>query len=210
MRKELYFVRHGESEANRLGVLAGHEDLLLTDVGHEQAALCAERLRSVPFAAIYTSDLTRAVQTAAPHEALHGIPAVQTAALREFDAGLWTGRAYAAIATEYPALYPRVWEESFGLLEPPGGEALTAAAERLFAFVSEVSARHAGQALLFVTHAGILRAFWGKLMGIDPSELSRRLPFAANASYSLAVCEDGVLRPLLYGQTADVRGAENA
>jgi len=214
MQTRLYFVRHGESEANERGLLAAHMDVALTERGREQARACAEALCSVPFSAIYSSDLTRTMQTAEPHGQIHGLAVVPTAELREFDAGLWTGMSFDAIAREYPELYPGPWRDSFGMFQPPEGESMVAAAQRLYDFSLACCRAHGGGHILLVTHAGILRAFWGKLMGIAPEELAARLPFCPNASYSCAELRDGCLVPLFYGRSIDegdaVTGEQNA
>lgn len=182
------------------GLLAAHYDVALTPRGEEQALACAEALSDVPFSAIYSSDLTRTVQTARPHGRIHGLEVILTRRLREFDAGLWTGLSFDEIERRYPDLYPGPWRDAFGVFQPPEGESMVAAAQRLYDFAMECCERHAGGAVLFVTHAGILRAFWGKLMGIPPEELAARLPFCPNASYSCAELRDGCLTPLFYGK----------
>ena len=60
----LYFIRHGESEANERDAFIGHTDLDLTRLGHQQAQMAAEYLRAIPADVIYASDLKRAYNTA--------------------------------------------------------------------------------------------------------------------------------------------------
>ncbi|PID33404.1 hypothetical protein CR969_00940 [Candidatus Saccharibacteria bacterium] len=65
--KEVLFLRHGESEANRLGICAGHADFDLTDKGIKQAESVGEELldagKKIDF--IVSSPLRRALHTAA-------------------------------------------------------------------------------------------------------------------------------------------------
>jgi len=64
MRKaHIYFVRHGETEANRAGVLQGHCDYPLTDLGEQQAIDAGLRLKDMKWDRIYASDLPRALNT---------------------------------------------------------------------------------------------------------------------------------------------------
>jgi len=90
---ELYFARHGESEANVLRVISNRGWVHpLTEKGRQQARDLAEKLRVASIARIYTSPLQRAVQTA---EILSKILKVEyeiTGALREFDCGIAEGR----------------------------------------------------------------------------------------------------------------------
>src|SRR3712207_5088470 len=93
----LYFVRHGESEANRLrefsnrGVKHG-----LTPRGREQAAALARALRGAAVAKLFSSPLLRAVETAEILSAAIGVPYEVTDALREYDCGILEGRSDAA------------------------------------------------------------------------------------------------------------------
>ena len=204
----VYFVRHGESEANQGAWLAAQAEARLTPKGMMQAEQSARRLASVAFDAIYSSDLLRAMDTARAHAALHGCDVIPTPFLREFDAGKLTGMRYEDTAAQYPALYPKLWQESFGIFCPPGGESLPKAAERLEAFVREVARANEGKTLLFVTHAGILRAFWGRILGIAPEELAQHLPFCENAAYSVLQVDENAIHPLCYGVSEDVNESD--
>jgi broad specificity phosphatase PhoE len=87
----LYLARHGETTANRDGILQGQTDYPLSDTGLAQAAVLAERLAAVDFGLLWSSDLSRAADTAAAivskQANLQG--AVQlTPLLREFNLGV--------------------------------------------------------------------------------------------------------------------------
>lgn len=56
----VYVVRHGETEANKEGMIQGHLDTALNEEGVRQVELVAERLKDVPFKLAFTSDLQRA------------------------------------------------------------------------------------------------------------------------------------------------------
>src|SRR5438552_745482 len=94
---KLYFVRHGESEANLLrevskrGLKHG-----LTDRGREQAALLAQTLTGASVVRLFSSPLLRAVQTVEILSRAWGVPYEVTDALREYDCGVLEGKSDAA------------------------------------------------------------------------------------------------------------------
>lgn len=88
----LYFVRHGESEANRLHIFSNRPGQYgLTELGRRQARAVAAALRGKPLARIYTSPLLRAVQTAEILSAELDLPFEVNEALREYDVGVLEG-----------------------------------------------------------------------------------------------------------------------
>ncbi len=105
---------------------------------------------------------------------------------------------YEDIAVQYPDLYPTAWKTSFGTFAPPGGESLPDAAQRMKAFVLAAAHEHPGQTLLFVTHAGILRAFWGHILGVPPEKTAEAVPFCRNGGHAILQVEEGRIVPLGY------------
>ena len=86
---KLYFVRHGESEANIRHVISNRESPFpLTPLGKQQALTLAEKLRDIPFTAIFSSPIRRARETADVLSASFRIPYQVTEALREYDCGI--------------------------------------------------------------------------------------------------------------------------
>ena len=63
---KLYLIRHGESETNKNGLWTGWLDVPLTEQGKEDAASASKIVSSVPFDKIYSSDLSRAIDTVKP------------------------------------------------------------------------------------------------------------------------------------------------
>ncbi len=83
MEKRVYFVRHGQSVANRDGVLGG-KDTLLSETGQEQAARVAERCEYIDFDTLIASDFVRAQETAAPIAAAKNLPIITNPLFGEF------------------------------------------------------------------------------------------------------------------------------
>ncbi len=90
----ILLVRHGQTSWN-LGAgqvrYRGQTDIPLDEVGHAQAHALADRLADEPIAGIYTSPLSRAVQTAQPTAEQHGLPVVPHPGLLDMHLGEWQG-----------------------------------------------------------------------------------------------------------------------
>jgi broad specificity phosphatase PhoE len=94
----LWLVRHGESTWNTLGLAQGHCDQArLTRLGQRQAWAVAAQLRDRPVAALYASDLRRALETAAPLAEVTGLSVHRDTRLRERCLGVLEGAATTAI-----------------------------------------------------------------------------------------------------------------
>jgi len=156
----IILVRHGETEWNRLGRLQGHLDIGLSDEGHAQAALLARRLlaeqaRGERFDACYSSDLSRARQTAQPLADALGLPLTVLSALRERHYGVFQAHDKPQIEARYPELY-RVWQTRDPHFEPPEGESMQAFYTRVNTTLAELARLHAGQRIVCVAHGGVL------------------------------------------------------
>ena len=81
----VFLIRHGETQWNRERRFLGRSDVPLNNTGQHQAQLLADRLRAVPFNHVYSSPLTRAVETAGGIGATHGLPVERIPGLAELD-----------------------------------------------------------------------------------------------------------------------------
>src|SRR5437588_12029025 len=117
----LLLVRHAETTWNAGERIQGQQDSPLSARGGEQAERLAERLAAAPLAAIRSSDLLRARDTAEPVAARHGLEVSEDADLREVYAGAWEGMTTTEIRRDYPEEYWR-WREDSLRHRPPGGE----------------------------------------------------------------------------------------
>lgn len=164
----LCLVRHGETDWNAGRRIQGHIDIPLSAVGHAQSRAAGNALANEGFAAIYSSDLTRARQTAeataqlATHFAK--VPLQVLPGLRERHYGIFEGLTYTEIEARYPADYLRhkAREPQFA---PPGGESLAALAIRLGQTFDTIVQRHAGEAVAIFTHGGVLDILYRRATG---------------------------------------------
>lgn len=148
-------VRHGQTAWNADSRIQGHTDIALDGVGHWQAGRLAVALADEPLHAVYSSDLSRARQTAAPLAARAGLELRIDAGLRERGFGDFEGLSFAQIEQRWPAQAAR-WrrrEPDFG---PGGGEVLREFRARVVAAVERLARAHRGECIALVTHGGVL------------------------------------------------------
>jgi len=155
---ELILVRHGESNFNYERRWQGQSQVaMLSDLGWRQAECAAEVLADSGAAALFSSDLTRAMQTAVAISWKTGLPIHPDARLREIDAGVWTNRLSDEVLAEDSAAV-RAWNEAPASLERiPGGEGLAQAQQRILAFVADRIPAYDGQSVIVAIHGAILQ-----------------------------------------------------
>ncbi|MCA9856305.1 MAG: histidine phosphatase family protein, partial [Dehalococcoidia bacterium] len=95
-------VRHAESEGNIGGVIQGWTDLPLTDIGEQQAQMVARRFKGASIAAVYSSPLYRARETARPIADVLALPLVEVDDLRERYYGQAQGLTWTEAAERWP------------------------------------------------------------------------------------------------------------
>jgi 2,3-bisphosphoglycerate-dependent phosphoglycerate mutase len=148
-------IRHGETAWNKDARIQGHIDIALNDTGLRQAQRTAEALAEEAIAAVYTSDLQRAVQTAQAIAQRLGLAWQAHTGLRERHFGDCQGMTWAALETEQPSV-AEAWRRREPAFAPPGGESLLALRERVERTLSELAAPHLGQQIVVVAHGGVL------------------------------------------------------
>jgi phosphoserine phosphatase len=158
MTTRLLLVRHAETASNAQGRSQGHRDVPLNERGHEQARVLAEALRDEPVAAVYASDSSRAVETARPIAAVHGLEVVEDRQLREMDQGVLDGLTSAEMREGHAAFIERWRDGDPADLRMPGGETLREVQERMREAVEEIARRHAGETVVVVSHNLATRA----------------------------------------------------
>jgi broad specificity phosphatase PhoE len=168
----LLLVRHGETDWNAERRFQGHADVPLNPRGRDQAARLAEELTSSEVDAVYSSDLSRARETAEIVGARLGVEVVLDPDLREVDVGSRQGLT---------------WSESQDLTVWDG-ESREAHAERVLGALHRIAEQHRGERILVVTHGGSMRRVHDHL-GLDTA------PFE-NCTVWACAHEDGLLREL--------------
>ena len=150
---QLVFVRHGQTEANRTGVLLGRMDPPLNDAGREQAAAVAARVALLEPVRVATSPLVRTVETAEIVAAACGLAVEVDDRLIEVDYGEYDGLPLADLPPDL------VWKwRNDADFAPPGGESLASVGKRMGEYTSEVLDALANGPLVAVSHVSPIKA----------------------------------------------------
>jgi broad specificity phosphatase PhoE len=167
----LLLVRHGETDWNADGRLQGQTDRPLTDFGRRQARELADELANEELAAVYSSDLSRARETAEIVAERLGLPVVLDPDLREKDWGSWEGLT--AVERDRVEFV---------------GESTEAHQARILRALRRIAERHPGDgSVLVVTHGGSMRR-------VQTATLGWALPVVENCGRWLCAVEDGDFR----------------
>ncbi len=152
----ILLARHGETDDNVPPIrVQGFTDTPLNNTGRRQAAELAERLTGETVASLWSSDLSRARETAEIVGERIGLVPRLDARLREASRGRWEGRRFIDIEREEPALYA-AWRRAGETFRFPGGESLQEQMDRVLASLSDISATRELPAVI-VCHGGSIR-----------------------------------------------------
>lgn len=167
MSTTLIFVRHGQTEWNRIERFRGRYDVPLNSTGLEQARKAAQRLakRWNPVA-IYSSPLSRAAQTAEVIARAYDQEAIPDGGLVDIDYGAWQGMSPAEVREKWPEQIT-AWYERPELAEIPGGETLQQVRERAMAAVFQAVEQHTGQTIVMVSHTVVNRLITLGALGLS-------------------------------------------
>jgi probable phosphoglycerate mutase len=171
MTTEIIVARHGETEWNAIGRIQGHLGEGLNSRGRRQARAVAQRLAEEDFDALISSDLERAMETAAAIRAATGHSIAADPRLREWDLGVLSGLPKTEARHRHPDAY-LVYSEHRVDIPVPGGESIRQRYRRTTAALEEHAAAFSGGRILVVSHGGPLDDFYRRATGM-PLEAPR-------------------------------------
>ncbi len=158
--RQVWLVRHGETEWARLGRHTGRTDVPLTDLGREQARALGRRLAGHRFALVLTSPLARATDTA--RLAGFGDAAEVDADLREWDYGDLEGRLTSEIRQDFPGW--SIWAGPW-----PGGETADEVARRADRVLARCRDPQVSGDVLLFSHGHLLRMLAARWLALAPA-----------------------------------------
>lgn len=187
----ILMVRHGESEANRMGVFAGNFDADLQHRGEKQAEKTAEFIANTyKVDKIYASDLKRAFKTGKAIGDRLGLEVEPNRRLREISAGEWEGKTFSELEEQYKESYS-VWRTDVGNARCPGGESTRELGTRILAALTEIAEANEGKIVVVATHATPVRVMQVYTQGCGDFNVMKDIKWVSNASVSEFIYENG-------------------
>lgn len=186
----ILLVRHGESAANRDNVFAGNYDAELLPRGYEQARLTAGYIKeNFAVDAVYSSDLSRAYNTALCIAGELDLTVTADRRFREIDAGAWDGVAFEQIIRDYPQEF-RAWVSDIGHSVCPGGENIQELGARVMSALCERARENEGKTIVVASHATSVRVAYALAKYGKASDMEK-LSWPSNASVLVLYYDNG-------------------
>lgn len=182
----LYFVRHGQSQANSDGVIAGHIDSPLTQLGIQHAREAAKDLQGVRFDGAYSSDLSRTLETA---RTIVGpsVPIVANPMLRERNYGTYHGTSSSAYFEVENQISAR---ERFENPLDPSMESNRQVMDRVYQYIRSIAPANLGKTLLISSHGEIIYGLAVDL-GLFSYETPKTPEYLNNGCFMAVTTPDG-------------------
>jgi broad specificity phosphatase PhoE len=197
----LYLVRHGATQLTAEDRFAGAVGVDLSEEGRWQAARLGERLSHEEVNAVYSSPLSRTVETARIIAESCALAIETRDGLREITHGRWEGLTRREVEARYPDEYA-AWEEDPFTFAPEGGESGVAVLARALPVIREIVTRHAGERVLVVSHKATIRLALSSLLGFDARGYRDRLDQAPACLNVLDFRDPVRVRLMLFNDTS--------
>lgn len=172
MTTTFVLIRHGQTAWNRDVRFRGTIDIALNKLGRAQARRAAEWLREEPIRAIYSSPLSRAMDTAEPLAQVLGLPIQPEPRILSVDYGEWQGHSPREVSRLWPDLY-QVWLKSPEKIQFPGGGSLVSVRDQAAEAVAEIADAHPDQMVALVSHEIVTKVLMLLALGMDLSSYWR-------------------------------------
>ena len=184
MATRILLVRHAQSQGNIAEAFVGHTDIPLSPLGEKQAKMLTEYLKDQKIDAIYSSDLSRAVETIKDIAQTHNLTINTNQALREVYAGDWENVMLSIIFKDYPK-EAEDWISNAPNTQIPNGEKISELATRVVNAVNEIAKQNDGKTILIASHANSIRAFESIILEGSLQDGWYKINYVSNASVSI-------------------------
>ena len=172
---EFHLVRHAVHDQVGKALMGRIEGVRLSQDGRAAAEALAAHFadfasRARPVAAVYTSPLERARETAAPIAARLGLAATVLPAIAEIEFGSWSGRPFDDLGRD---LGWQAWNSARSLARPPGGETMLEVQARAVDALEALAGSHPEGPVVLVSHGDVIKAALAHYLGVSLDHLLR-------------------------------------
>ncbi len=189
----LYLIRHGETDWNKHGRIQGHLDIPLNQQGRLQAKILATKLKDLHIEKIYSSDLSRAYQTAEIIKKTIDSPLISENRLRERNYGEWQQLSWSEVHLQNPKVRQE-WKNDPLHSKPPQGESIQELYDRVHNLFSEILKSDKDKDnILIVAHNSPLRIIISIAKGVALEEL-RTIDHLSNTEIIQIQYTEGILQ----------------
>ena len=181
-----FLIRHAANDTSGHSFAGRMPGVHLNEEGHAQAEALAARFAGMDIAAVASSPLERALETAAPIATVLGLRASSREEFTELDCGDWTGRRFETLADD-PGFHR--FNRLRSCSGPPGGETMLQAQARFVAGLESLRREHPDAAVVVVSHCDMIRAALAHCLGM-PLDLMLRLEVAMGSVSTVEIGGD--------------------
>lgn len=157
----IYILRHGETDQNKIKVFYGSMEVALNAEGREQIIRAKEYLKNIKFDKVYSSERRRALETAKILLDKNSEVIIDPR-LNEISFGNFEGKNYNEIRELYPVECEE-WSNNWKEYSPPNGESYIEFYLRVRAFMEEIKNIEA-ENILLITHGGVIRSIYSYIL----------------------------------------------
>ena len=197
---QIFLVRHGQSEGNLFRRVQGQTDVELTADGKAQLPYLTKRFAETSLAAVYTSPLRRAEETAAAIVGGRDISVFVDKRLIEMCFGAWEMRPWGEVNLESPEL-KRAFLHDPDRWHVPGSEAHTAVQKRMLAAMTDIARANDGKTVAVACHGMAIRAFLARILGVPSERIFEDVPLVNNTSVTLLRFENDTFSVIYVNDT---------
>lgn len=200
MKTRLIIIRHAEAEGNTKRLFQGWTDGKLTEKGHIQAKRVAERLKETEIDVLYSSSLSRTLQTASYISEMKGLPIIRTDKLKEINGGDWEDVRWDELPGRWPEQYD-TWENRPHLHAMPNGETMEEFQLRLIEEIKLIIDENKDKNICIVTHGTAIKALMCHFRSCSLEEMFN-IQWCDNTAVTIIEYENGAFNILLEGDSS--------
>jgi len=172
MTAKVYVVRHGQTAWNLKEVFRGRMDIPLDETGKKEVHLAGEAIKDETLHAIYSSPLSRSMETAENIAKFQNVEVTPLDAIIDISYGEWEGVGRVEVQKKYPDLYD-LWLKAPHKVTFPNGESLEAVRVRTMGAIENLLEKHTNENIALVAHRVPNKVICCSLIGIDLSNFWR-------------------------------------